>query len=139
MSGEPGRTAEVARLGDTPRRPGPGADPVLVVMVVLLAVSAALLLAFGLERAAAGVGAGTPVALVNHWWLARTRGRMEKLSLAQGTRQLLLTYWGRLGLDLVALLVATRFGAEFLIGVLIALVTEMMAYVWDQARRLGRG
>lgn len=104
-------------------------DKRAAVMVGISVVGTAVALLAGYPMAAGGIAAGTPLALLNHYVMQLAVRKAVHLSYAAGTRRILYASLGRMLLGMAALLGAVYLGVEFLIGVLVALVSESLAYV----------
>lgn len=104
-----------------------------VTLIVLGAVCAIIAYFVGFPMTATGVLAGLPVGLINFQMLHSLRQRLAEAdgttteqasALAQRTML-------RLLLSVGALLLASSLGPEFLIGVLIGVVLEVLSYFGD--------
>lgn len=103
--------------------------------VGVVAIGAATL---GFTGACWGVLAATPVAVVNHLWILHAARQAAHLSGAAGINKILVTSLGRMGVGMIALLVAATWeSAEVLVGVLFALVGDLVAGCRDWAQ-IGR-
>lgn len=105
-------------------------------MAAIAAVAAAAAVAAGFPVFAAGVAAGLPVGIVNYVMTQRLRQQLDRdggreigTLIAQRTTL-------RMVLSVCALLLASRLGPDFLVGVLVGLVLEVFTYLKDAARLL---
>lgn len=105
-------------------------------MAATAAIAAGIGFALGFPMAALGAIAGLPVGIINYALMysavKRTAATGEK---GIGTGVLNRSFL-RMVISMVALLLAARLGPEFLIGVLIGLIAEMVTYIGDVARFL---
>lgn len=111
----------------------------LAVIFGTLVVAAAVALVAGYGMTAAGIAAGAPLALFNYYAMQRAVRKAEQLPIAAGTRRILLVSFGRTLLGMAALLAALPAGVEFLMGVLLALVSESLGYMAGLPGRQSRG
>ncbi|MHB1125884.1 MAG: ATP synthase subunit I [Bacillota bacterium] len=112
----------------------------LIKYVQIIACSLALagiFYGFGSRSLALGILSGTPVGVFNYWMVASAvGGHTEDPRRAQNRfmgRALL-----RMGISMVALLMAAFVGPDFMIGVLIALILQMLTYFWDISKIIKR-
>lgn len=105
-------------------------------MAATAAIAAGFSFGLGFPMAALGAIAGLPVGIANYYLIYSA----VKRSAATGEKGIgtgvLSRSFLRMVISLAALLAAARFGPEFLIGVLIGLIAEMVTYVGDVARFL---
>lgn len=102
-------------------------------LVALAAVAAAAALVLGFPMAAAGVTAGLPVAIVNYLMMFSVRQQMGaggKFAAGPMVQRSML----RLLLAAGAIMLASLVGPEFMIGVLVGVVTEVFSYFKDAMR-----
>lgn len=101
-------------------------------LLALGGVSALAAYVIGFPRAAAGVLAGMPVGLINYQMMFSVRERFgEAGSTSELASALMQRTMLRLLLSAGALLLASTLGPEFLIGVLVGVVLEVLSYFGD--------
>lgn len=108
-----------------------------IILIVLGAVLALIAYFVGFPMTALGVLAGLPVGLLNYQmvfavrqqWTQAEQGQAGEQASALAQRMML-----RLVISGAALFFASQLGAEFLIGVLIGVVIEMLSYMQDAFR-----
>ncbi|MBE3583211.1 MAG: hypothetical protein IMX01_03735 [Limnochordaceae bacterium] len=107
----------------------------LAAFVGVVTVGAA---ALGFAGTCWGVLAATPVAAANHLWILHAARQAAHLSGAAGINKILVSSLGRMGVGMLTLLVAATWeSAEVLVGVLLALLGDLVVGSRDWAR-IGR-
>lgn len=109
-------------------------------LIALGAVSAVAAYVIGFPMAAAGVMAGMPVGLINYQMMFTVRQRLaDGSSASEQAGALMQRTMLRLLLSAGALLLASLLGPEFVVGVLVGVVLEVLSYFGDAMRMfLGR-
>ncbi|OUM98149.1 MAG: hypothetical protein BAA04_02050 [Firmicutes bacterium ZCTH02-B6] len=108
-------------------------------IVVFGVGSAVVLFGVGLRGAAAGVLAGTPISMVNHFMMHSAMRALGDRPDDQAQYRLMQRVMLRLLLSAVILAVAAPLGLEVLLGVLTGVLAEVMVYFGDAAKAaLGR-
>ena len=102
-------------------------------MALAAAIAAGIALAAGFPRAALGAVAGLPVAIVNYYLMYAAVKRSASAGQGIGGGLLGRSFL-RMVISMAALLLAARLGPEFLIGVLVGLVAEVVTYIGDAVR-----
>lgn len=102
-------------------------------IVVVTAFAAALAWAVGYTSVSWGALAGLPVAIVNYLIVYRAVHKSER-DKAAATTAILTSVFGRMAISLLTLWIASRYGIEFMLGALCALVAEMISYTGDTFR-----
>lgn len=95
--------------------------------------AAALAFGLGFDRAALGALAGAPVAMLN-FYLSYSASPQDGENGAPSPITLYLRSLMRMAISMIALLVALRFGPEFLIGALAGILSETATYTGDALR-----
>lgn len=102
---------------------------------IMGAVLAGLLWIVGQPGAALGVISATPVAIFNHWFLARILARTGMVE----TSDVVIRALARTAIACGALLLGWQFGIDVMIGVLLGLNVEVLTYfgeaLWAILRR----
>lgn len=95
---------------------------------------AALAFGLGFDRAALGVLAGSLIGMLNFFLTFQAANGAGEGGRPQSAVNLYLRSLARMAISMIALLVALRFGAEFLIGVLAGILSETATYTGDAVR-----
>lgn len=97
---------------------------------------AAAALAFGLgyDRAALGALAGAPIGMLNFYLTFSASLQGGEGERAPSPVNIYLRSLMRMAISMIALLVALRFGPEFLIGALAGILSETATYTGDAVR-----
>lgn len=96
--------------------------------------TAALAFGLGYDRAALGALAGGLVGMLNFYLTFRTATESGEGGRPQSAVNIYLRSLMRMAISMIALLVALRFGAEFLIGALAGILSETATYTGDAVR-----
>lgn len=106
---------------------------VWIAMTAVIASGAAYLAGF--PKASIGVLCGAPVGMLNFYLMyTASKKQTEKAVKGQIDMGLMQRSLMRIVISMGALLLALRFGPEFLIGTLVGVVAEMITYMGDAAR-----
>jgi len=100
-------------------------------ILIVAGVEAAIAFGLGFDRAALGVLAGSLVGLLNYYLIYSAAHSQDGADRSQMQVRLLLRSLSRMGISMLALLVALRFGPEFLLGVLAGVLAETATYMGD--------
>lgn len=98
---------------------------------IVACVQAAIAFGLGYDRAALGAMAGSLVGLLNYYLIYSAAHKQDGADRSQMQVRLLLRSLSRMGISMLALLVALRFGPEFVIGVLAGVLSETATYMGD--------
>lgn len=97
--------------------------------------AAAIAFGLGFDRAAAGAIAGSLVGMFNCYLLHAAASQKSEGDQPKALAvNLFLRSLMRMGISMIALLVALRFGVEFLIGALAGILSETATYTGDAVR-----
>lgn len=99
-------------------------------ILIVACAEAAIAFGLGYDRAALGVIAGSLVGLLNYYLIYSAASAADGAGREMQAR-LLLRSLSRMGISMLALLVALRFGPEFLIGALAGILSETATYMGD--------
>lgn len=111
-----------------------------LILIALGALSAIAAYVVGYPTTAAGVVAGMPIGLINYQMMFTVRQRLvEGNNAAEQAGALMQRTMLRLLLSAGSLLLASLVSPEFLVGVLVGVVLEVLSYFGDAMRMfLGR-